>query len=287
VTAKDVVRLRNTLSGVLAKLEHLVSAEHSRNFNNTGVGGDLQAFMAQLKTTLAATKSSPDAVENMRKLRSVQAGFKTLAAALTTRQASLQKEGELQVDAVLLGVLMAEKNETMKNQLDVLRSPTFAALDAAKTLLDKHSARQPLFQQLAVYMDSRSGQKKGSALQGKRSNSIARALSYFASRTRAMEQEEAKSKAAHEKREKDIDNLLKKASKKEAHSMQMLKRRSERLYKKNAAMHHHQLKLMQDVVTALKSGNMGMVDKAQEALKASLNALKAKSADFLYLIQID
>jgi hypothetical protein len=287
VTAKDVVRLRNTLSGVLAKLEHLVSAEHSRNFNNTGVGGDLQAFMAQLKTTLAATKSSPDAVENMRKLRSVQAGFKTLAAALTTRQASLQKEGELQVDAVLLGVLMAEKNETMKNQLDVLRSPTFAALDAAKTLLDKHSATQPLFQQLAVYMDSRSGQKKGSALQGKRSNSIARALSYFASRTRAMEQEEAKSKAAHEKREKDIDNLLKKASKKEAHSMQMLKRRSERLYKKNAAMHHNELKLMQDVVTALKSGNMGMVDKAQEALKASLNALKAKSADFLYLIQID
>jgi hypothetical protein len=287
VTAKDVVRLRNTLSGVLAKLEHLVSAEHSRNFNNTGVGGDLQPFMAQLKTTLAATKSSPDAVENMRKLRSVQAGFKKLAAALTTRQASLQKEGELQVDAVLLGVLMAEKNETMKNQLDVLRSPTFAALDAAKTLLDKHSATQPLFQQLAVYMDSRSGQKKGSALQGKRSNSIARALSYFASRTRAMEQEEAKSKAAHEKREKDIDNLLKKASKKEAHSMQMLKRRSERMYKKNAAMHHHQLKLMQDVVTALKSGNMGMVDKAQEALKASLNALKAKSADFLYLIQID
>jgi hypothetical protein len=287
VTAKDVVRLRNTLSGVLAKLEHLVSAEHSRNFNNTGVGGDLQAFMAQLKTTLAATKSSPDAVENMRKLRSVQAGFKTLAAALTTRQASLQKEGELQVDAVLLGVLIAEQNETMKNQLDVLRSPTFAALDAAKTLLDKHSATQPLFQQLAVYMDSRSGQKKGSALQGKRSNSIARALSYFASRTRAMEQEEAKSKAAHEKREKDIDNLLKKASKKEAHSMQMLKRRSERLYKKNAAMHHHELKLMQDVVTALKSGNMGMVDKAQEALKASLNALKAKSSDFLYLIQID
>merc|ERR1719324_539942 len=102
-----------------------------------------------------------------------------------------------------------------------------------------------------------------------------------------MEKEEAKSKAAHDKRVKKIDALLKKASKKEQRSMQNLKKRTERMFKKNVATHHHQLKLMQDVVAALKSGNMSNVDKAQAALKDALTKLKAKTADFLYLLQTD
>jgi hypothetical protein len=285
VTAKDVARLRDSMTAMVGKLEHLMSVEHSKNFNQSGVGADLQKFIVELNTTLKDTKSEKDPAVAMRKLRRVQAGFRKLAAELATRQNSLQKEGEAEVDAVLLGVLMAERNETINTQLDVMKTPTFAALDASKTLLKKHDASQPLFQQLAAYMDKHSGQKTGSALRGKRSQSIARALSYFTARVQAMEKEEAKSKTAHEKRERDIDALLKKASKKEAHSMQGLKRRSERLYKKNVLMHHRQLKLMQDVVTALRSGDMGAVDNAQAALKASLTALKAKTADFLYLIQ--
>lgn len=285
ITAKDVTRLRDSMSTMLTKLEHLMELEHSKDFNKTVVGADMESFISQMKSTLEETKSEKNATEAMSKLRSVQGGFRKLAASLTKREQSLHTDGEMEVDAVLLGVLMAERNETMTTQLDILKTPTFAVLDSAKTLQKKHNDSQPLFQQLAAYMDKRSGQKTGTALQGKRSQAIAKALAYFEKRTRAMEKEEAKSKEAHDKRAKEIDALLKKASKKEAHSMQSLKKRSERLFKKNAAMHHHQLKLMEDVVSALKSGNMGEVDKAQAALKDSLNRLKAKTADFLYLLQ--
>lgn len=287
VTAKDVTRLRESMSAMLTKLEHLVNAEHSKEFNKTVVGADMQSFIAQMRSTLEETKTTTNTTQAMGKIKSVQAGFRKLAASLTKREQSLHTDGEIEVDAVLLGVLMAEKNETMESQREILRNPWFAVLDSVKALTKKHNDSQPLFQQLAAYMDIRSGKKAGSALQTKRSQAIARALSYFETRTRAMEKEEAKAKAAHDKRVTTIDGLLKKASKKEARSMQNLKKRTERLFKKNSLMHHQQLKLMEDVVAALKSGNMAAVDKAQTALKDSLNKLKAKTSDFLYLLQTD
>merc|ERR1719215_1339486 len=62
--------------------------------------------------------------------------------------------------------------------------------------------------------------------------------------------------------------------------------RADREYRKRMASHDKQLNMMEDVVAALKRGDVNALKKAQSALTASLNAMQKQTGNFLHLLHL-
>merc|ERR1719456_463734 len=96
------------------------------------------------------------------------------------------------------------------------------------------------------------------------------------------EQDERHAKVMHK-----LEAENKAASTPEAkHKVELLKKRQERQFKKSTAFARHDLEGMKAAVAALKQGDLKALEKDQGALQESLRSMKAKTGNFLHLIQL-
>merc|ERR1712194_233386 len=187
---------------------------------------------------------------------------------------------------LLLGVLMTKRGEPMKNQLEVLGDKEFNSLPVSKALMGKHDDKTPLFQQVALYVDQHGNQVNRTGMDAK-AHQLQKALGFFSHRVEVLQGQEAKLKSIHERSEHEIDVMINSTkNKKEAHKMELMRKHSDRDYKKRILTQKQETKMMTDVVDALKKGDIGALKKAQDALKAHMAAMQRQSGDFLYFLQL-
>lgn len=285
LTKADVAKLHHKMEGVAAALEGMLSTEQKGSLANAKVAPALRSFVTELRTALSATESPKDLPAAMRRLRSAQAGMADLTTALNAQQEALMKEDATEETNLLLGVLMTRRGEPMDKQLEVLGSPDFRSLPVSKALLAKHDSKAPLFQQVAAFMDAHGVTSNASSVDEK-ARKLGKTVAYFEQRVTAMDRQDTVLQKLHQKRVAELDNLIKKSGKVEAHRLQMEKKHVDRAYKKQSVVHRQETKEMKDVVSALKRGDSQALKKAQDALKQHLQAMQARTGNFLHLLQL-
>jgi len=282
VTASDVVRLHQKLEVLSRSLEGLV--QHG-SLSNTKISPVLQSFVAELRVTLNATASPKDIPAAMQRLRNAQAGIADITKALSAQQEALMHEDATEETNLLLGVLMTRKGEPMKKQLEVLKSGDFSSLPVSKALLAKHNDSMPLFQQVALFMDAH-GAASGASSPTEKAQKLAKTVAFFKKQMNTLEHQEQVMQELHERRTAKLDELIKKSDKATARSLLIEKKHADRENKKRSLVHKQQSKLMSDIIAALERGDSKALKTAQHALQKQLDALQARSGDFLHLLQL-
>jgi len=284
--SKDEVELvHRKLEKVAAGLEKMLGKGHEGSLSDAKVAPMLQTFLKELRTTLASTAAPKDYGMALKKLRNAEAGIADLTSALSQQQAALMHQGAEEEASLLLGVLMARKGESFEKQLEVLQSPDFRNLAVSKDLLAKMDKTTPLVQQVAAWMDKHSD-KKTVAAADEKATKLSKTLLYFSKRVETLKREGERMKKVHDMSVSRIEELIKNSLKNEKHKYELLKRRSDRQYRKNSAVQASQLKMMENVVTALRRGDVSALRQAQEALQASMRAMKQQTGNFLHLLQL-
>jgi len=262
----------------------MLSKEKEGSLANAKVAPALQAFVTELKSTLSTTASTKDIPAAMKKLRDAEAGMADLTKTLSAQQVDLMHEGQAEEASLLLGVLMTRQKEPFEKQLEVLRSSEFSKLPVAQELLAKQDKSTPLFQQVAAYMDHHN--QTGKVAVDEKAQSLAKTIAYFSKRVDALQKEGVRMKKVHETTMNKFQVGLKGRSEKSAQKLQIIMRRADHEYRKRIAANDKQLKMMEDVVAALKRGDVDALKRAQAALQASMKAMQAQTGNFLHLLQI-
>lgn len=282
-TAADVQKLHQKLAVLAANLGGMLGAKDG-TLAHAKVAPALQIFLKELNASLKETSSISDPAVAMKKLLDAKAGIASLTSELTMRQESLMKEDESQRESLLLGVLMTKQSEPMDKQLQILNSDDFSKLEVSKSLLAKHDPKTPLFTQAATYLDKHHGSNEGShaaSVVSKRQSIIAS----LEKREQALEEEYKQHAQRHGKVVEGLNKRMKTASKAELHTIEQLKKREERQFKKWAATRQHDIKTMKMALDAVKTGDMKELNRARSALEDSLKALQSSNGGFLVLLQ--
>jgi len=285
VTAADVAMLHHKMETVVVGLESMLKPGHYGSLASAKVAPALRTFVAELHATLNATATPKDFPAAMTRLKSAQAGMVDLTKALTSQQEELMRADASEEANLLLGVLMLRRNQSMDQQLEVLKTPDFAGLPVSKALLVKHDAKSPLFQQASLYLDAH-GVAVNASTADEQARRLAKSVSYFEDKVAKMQNEERLMQKSHNKRAAEFEKLIKKSDKESAHRLELDKKHQDHDFKKRFTMHHEQTQVMMNVVSALKRGDSAALRKAQDALKAHLRAMKAQTGNFLYLVQL-
>lgn len=282
-TAADVAKLHAKMEIVAEGLEGILSPEKSGSLASSKIAPALRVFAQELRAALNATAAPKDIPAAMKKLRDAQAGMVDLTKALTTQQAALMREDDDQVMSLLLGVLMTRRNDPPEKQMEVLKSPEFKDLLVSKALLEKHDINTPLFQQVAAYMDEH-GSAVASA--GSKTQRLAKTVAYFEKRAATLDEEEVRMQRMHDRSSAQLASLIKSSSKEQKEHFEMMKLQADRDYRKRLLAHQRQTKIISDVVTALKQGDVVALNKAEAALRLHMEALKRRRGNFLHLLQL-
>eukprot|EP00405_Crypthecodinium_cohnii_P014569 CAMPEP_0206446616 /NCGR_PEP_ID=MMETSP0324_2-20121206/16242_1 /ASSEMBLY_ACC=CAM_ASM_000836 /TAXON_ID=2866 /ORGANISM="Crypthecodinium cohnii, Strain Seligo" /LENGTH=361 /DNA_ID=CAMNT_0053915121 /DNA_START=88 /DNA_END=1173 /DNA_ORIENTATION=- len=290
--AVEVAKLHAKMEHVAVALEGMLDADKGGSLASSAVAPTMRIFLKELNETLASTEHPSNATDALLKLKAAHSAVGDLTQKLTAQQENLMHQSESEEVSLLMGVLMTRRNKPRDQQLEVLLDPQFANLAVTKEILAKNDESTPLFQQVAAWMDthgnsnvtdSHSADEDSSSKQGR----LAKTLTYFQRRVEILEHEEARMEKAHNLAASKFDALIKNSTSKEAnHRLSMLKHRSDREYKKRYAVQHNQLEMMRTVVSALKKGDVKALEKAQEALQASMKAMQKQNGNFLHLLQI-
>jgi len=287
-TKSDVAKLHSHLTTLEASLEEMVAAKHGA-LAHSAVGPAMEMFLKALHSTLQETKDCKDPVEDMRKLEDAKAGLGELTNSLAKQQSNLMLESQAQGASVLLGELMSRQSAPMDAQLNVLNSSSFANLEVSRALLAKHDMHTALYTQAAQYLDKHGGQKivnlasKDNAAREQRINSM---VSTLEKRLKSLERTQQVGERAQKKKIAALDAEMKQTSKGEAHRMQLIKKRSERNFKKADAMRRNDIESMKVAMAAMKNGDMTALARAQAALASSVKAMQSQSGQFLHFIQL-
>jgi len=285
VTAADVAKLHHKMEGIAVALEGLLKPDGAKSLAHAKVAPAFRMFVDELRTTLVATAVPKDLQAAMKRLKNAQAGMADLTKALNAQQESLMHDDAVEEANLLMGVLMVRCNASMAKQLEVLKSSDFSGLPVAQMLLKKHDQKVPLVQQVAEFMDAH-GKSSGVAVVDEKAQRLAKTTTFFEQRVSKMEHEEEVMEKSYRRTANKIDELIKKSSKAVAHTLQMKKKHLDRDFKKRVAVHKQQTMVMKDVVSALHRGDTAALKKAQAALQAHLEAMKAQTGNFLYLLQL-
>merc|ERR1719161_3242981 len=70
------------------------------------------------------------------------------------------------------------------------------------------------------------------------------------------------------------------------HQIKMMKKHDDRDFAKQAAMAKHDAQSLKSAIEAVKKGDIAGLQKAQNALDASMKVAQARSGKYLYLIQL-
>lgn len=288
-TQEAVNALRGHLDKIATGLEHMLQATGA--LAGSKIGPELQLFLGELRRVLKETESMKDTTAAMAKLNAAKQGIAQLTSDLTHRQEGIMKDEETQKDSLLLGVLMTKQKEPMADQMAILSSEDFKDLPVSAFLLAKHNASQPLFAQAASYLDTHAA--KGIRIQAEdHAASIQRTAAKLETFVESMQKTFDVRSQAHEKRMAEMAAAVKKDTRTSAEgekarrTTKALEKREARNFKKWAVMQKHDIDAMRSAVAAVKRGDMAALDKAQAALKQSMESMRNKNAGFLVFLDM-
>jgi hypothetical protein len=258
----------------------------TKSVKGTKIGTEVEAFSMQLHETLKKTAAMKDPAEAMKSLKDADAAVHTLTTHLMKRQEQLVSQDDGQRESLLLGVLMGKKGEPMAEQLKVLQSPEFASLRVSKELLAHHD-NTPLFKQAALWVDSHAKEVQASDDDGadlvRRMKGMADELQH---RVDSLARDVRKGEVRHAKMLKDLETEEKKhKSPQEKHSLELIKKSSDRKYKKWLAMNKKDLDSMRMAVASLRKGDISALKKTEEVISQSLMSMQKQHNGFLVLLQ--
>lgn len=294
----QVATLRTKLAKISGGLTKMLDAK-SGSLAGTKVAESMSAFEKELTKTLKETEGAKDAAA-LKRLQNAQASVHSLVKDMTKQQVQLMKESQEQQRSLLLGVLMTRKDEPMEKQLEVLRSPEFQDLPDVKAVLAAHDMDTPLFQQIAKYADRGSNNTLPTSTLAAEIPSklkltkdgkpdVTPIVTAMNKRIQHLEESEKRRAALHAKEMQQLEAAATKQDKTNkglAHRVRLMKKNEDRKFAKEAALTHKDVVSLKAAVEAIKKGDIKALEKAQHALKASLEAMKAQSGRFLVLIQM-
>jgi len=286
----EVDKLHKTLEAVALKLNGMLEAKDG-SLSHAQVGPALKMFTKELNSVLNATlpgKVAPAVA--LEKLTAAKHGLAGLMGDLTSRQEALMREDNDQRESLLLGVLMTHQKSPMAEQIEILQDPDFSKLAVAQALLAKHDEKVALYMQAATFLDQHPKRKPAPMTLAKNGTSAGNPLhevqAMLEKRLGSLEHEFAVREKLHEEKAAKFASALKNATQKEKHTVEVLSKREARNFKKWSAMRKHDIAAMRQAVEGVKKGDMKAVQRAREALMASMKALQSQTGGFLYLIQL-
>jgi len=279
VTQKDVDAERVKLDKMEHALDGMLGGD---SLSHSKVAPALKLFTDNLKSVLNETKTMKPA-DAMKKLLDAKAGVSNLVGEMTHQQENLMKEDFKQRENLLMGVLMTNKAEPMEKQLEILKDDDFEGLDVSRALLKQHDNSTALYMQAGMWLDAHKNAGGVVSKTTHKSHAEETAKS-FDKRVEALEKEGEARKVHHERRVKELEDLVKKGGK-EAKVAKASLKREERHFKKTQLQSQRDIASMKEAAAAMRSGDMKALKHAQEALQKSLDSLKSGNAGMLVFLQ--
>jgi hypothetical protein len=278
--------LREQLTRIAGNLGHMLEADGA--LSGSKIAPELKTFVSELEKVLRDTRGIPDQAA-FTKLEAAKAGLASLMGDLSARQESIMKEEESQKDSLLLGVLMTHQKSSKDEQLSILSSDDFKDLPVSKALLAHHNTSAPLFGQAAAYLDTHAS--KGVRVQAKDAEAAKTQIDATAQSLQKFVDSLQKSYDArtkqHTKRMHELDDAKSKAkTKKDKLVLKSIEKREERNYKKWAGVQKHDIDAMKSAVAAVRRGDLKALDRAQDALKQSMDQMRSHNSGFLVLLSM-
>lgn len=287
-----VEQLRAKITKVSGGFSKLLSGSTGK----THVGSMMAKVEGELQQVLKETAQPKDFKVALNRLQEANAAIKQLSVDMAKEQTQLMHEGDEQAESLLLGVLMQRQKEPISKQLEVAKDPQFAKLPCVIAVLAAKDTKTPLFKQIATYLDAHSpAQKKAQdeipdkLKKGKDGKpDVTPIVLALEARLHKMEESEQRMEEHHKKADADMDKAAaeKKNNKRLAHQINNMKKRGDRDFAKQAAMAKHDAQALKSAIEAVKKGDITGLQKAQNALDASMKAAQARSGNYLYLIQL-
>jgi len=290
-TQAEVDKVHKQLETVAEKLNGMLEQKDG-SLKHAQVGPAMKLFTKELNSVLNATRPGkmPPAAA-MEKLQAARHGLAGLMSELTSRQETLMREDNDQRESLLLGVLMTHQKAPMAEQMEILQDVDFSKLAVSQALLAKHDEKVALYVQAATFLDQHPKRKPAPMTVSNHSGTGAgtplhEIQAMLEKRLGSLEHELTIREQLHKTRTEEFAAKLKNATKKDKHVVEILSKREARNFKKWAAMRQHDISAMKAAVEGVKKGDMKAVQRAREALLASLKAMQSQTGGFLYLIQL-
>jgi len=255
----------------------------------TELGPEMAEFNARVRAVINSTAGKSDN-KSLEQLEEVMGSVTGLVKDLNKQQMRLMQEGEEQRESLLLGVLMAQKDEPMDKQLEVLGSPDFAGLAASKAVFARKDMKTPLFQQVANFLDahgangSSSGANRSTAMES-HSAAVAHIVTSLTARLAHLEQNARHAEEAHANATKRVKALERAKDNRSAKILRSIERKEDRKFQKMMAIQHQDISSMKAAINAVEHGDMQGLDRARAAIENSMKSMQSKNSGFLVLIQ--
>jgi len=290
-TEAEVAALRAKLEKVAAGLTTMLDPKgplaHSK------VAATMRTFSVELNKVLQETKDVSEPRKALQRLQQAQQSVQVLVRDITKQQVQLMKQGDQQEESLLLGVLLTRQHEAMAKQMEVLKSEEFRHLPVVVAVLAANNTATPLYQQVGAYLDAHSSGAsavvpKPSKVAGK--PDVSGIVTALEARLTKLEAAESRRDVLHRDQMKKMEEAAIEQDKKKAstlaHRIRLLKRSEDRKFAKEAALGRKDVMSLKEAVTAIKTGDVKALQKAQSALQGLLKVMEAQSGGFLVLIQL-
>jgi len=288
----EVERLRTKLTKVSGGFSKLLSGPTGK----THVGWMMAKVEDEVVLVLKQTEKPKDMKKALKSLVEANGAIKQLSLDMAGEQTRLMNEGNEQQESLLLGVLMQKQKEPLSKQMEVVDDPDFAKLPCVVAVLAAKDTKTPLFQQIATYLDAHAPKVKklkdeipDKLVKGKDGKpDVTPIVMALEARLDKMEESEKRMEEHHQEGNANLDKACveKKNNTRLVHQIQRMKKKDDRNFKKQAAMSKHDAQALKSAIEAVKKGDMAGLQKAQNALDASMKTAQARSGKYLYLIQL-
>jgi len=284
----QVEQLRAKLTKVSGGFSKLLSGAMGK----THVGSMMAKVEVEVQQVLKETAQPKDLKHALERLQEANAAIKQLSVDMSSEQTRLMHDGEEQEESLLLGVLMQKQKEPMNKQLDVVNDPEFAKLPCVVAVLVAKDTKTPLFKQIATYLDAHAPKQveiPDKLKQGKDGKpDVTPIVLALEARLHKMEDAESRMEEHHREADTRLDKAVqeKKNNTRLVHQLKNMKKHDDRDFAKQTAMAKHDAAALKSAIEAVKKGDMAGLQKAQNALDASMKSAQARSGKVLYLIQL-
>jgi len=296
VKADDVQALRVKLQKISQGLSKMLDPKGA--LANSKIAMELQAFETEVSKVLKDTEKPKDNAKALKQLQDAQAGVKVLLQDMTKQQTRLMSEGDDQQNAILMGVLMtkARNHEAIEKQLEVMKDPQFANLPAVISVLAAKDTKTPLIQQVANYLDKHSSSKPVQQVLSQKLKKgkdgkpdVSPIVSALEERIEHLVASDKRSVELHEEEDtrmaKSIENHTK-TEPKVAHRLQLMVKAADRKFKKEELLTKSDIASLKEAVEGVKKGDMQVLQKVQDALKANMKQMESLHGPQLYFLEM-
>jgi len=298
VTKEQAVQAREQLETLGAKLKQLFAP--SGPLAHTRISEHLESFVTTFDMNMAAAKTAEDQQiydKEMSFLSAVKGSVQKLTDEITAEQAHIAEEGAQEEGSLLLSVLMQRKDSPIEQQLEVLKADDFKELpilDMLKFFLQKRDVTTPLYQQVAMYLDSHHPASNAAMVAEPKKvggkPDLSPIVVQLEARLQKLARAQVKRKLGEEaqlavmeeaaaRHEKDKDS-------KGAKTFRLVEKSERRKFAKEDAVEQEHIDTLKAAIKAVKSGDIQGLMQAQKKMTEEMDALQKKSHKFLVMLDL-